>query len=301
MPSLTVFILCHNRPDDARRAVESVLSQSDAAFELIVSDNSSNDSVSQMMAEHFPQVRCRRRSPVLPALEHFNQCIDEVQTDLFCLFHDDDLMAPHFVAEMRRLAELHSDAIAIGCNAWIETLGVRETHPSFAALRPVSRIARPDELASRYFSRSQNGIAPFPGYVYSQRLVGATRLMAQGGKYADVSWLLQLCQQGPFIWTREPLMTYRMHGGNDGNVESRRDRLRFLAYLKARQSVLNREILRDYRCSFIYKPLQKSARSNQPWRLEVAGRFLRSYHWHRYASWRTYRFILTRLFIRTFQ
>ena len=301
MSSFTVFILCHNRPDDARRAIDSVLRQNDSDFELIVSDNSSDESVSSMLAEHFPQVRCVRRSPVLPALEHMNRCVDEAQGDLFCLFHDDDLMSPDFVGQMRQLANQWPDAVAIGCNAHIESHGVLEEQPSFRSRRQIDTIAGPDDLAARYFSRSQNGIAPFPGYVYNRHRVGSTRLRTNGGKYADVSWLIELCRKGRLVWTREPLMTYRIHGSNDGGIESRRDRLRFLGFMKAPPLPLEPEVIRDYRCSFIYKPLQKSSRPDQPWRRAIANGFLKTYHWHRYIHWRTYRFILARLFIRSLQ
>jgi GT2 family glycosyltransferase len=288
MPTLSIFILCHNRPDDARRAIASVLAQTDRDFLLTVSDNSSNDEVQNMLAGHFPEVKCLRRAPALTALAHFNQCIDDVETDYFCLFHDDDLLEPNYVREMKLAISQHPQAIALGCNAHVETLGKREPHPSFRSHQKIEIIARAKDLATRYFSRSQSGIAPFPGYLYQKSAVAQQRFATDAGKYSDVTWLLRLAQQAPIVWVTQALMTYRMHEGNDGNTESRRDRLRFLAYLKRERLALGKGILQDYRCSFIYKPILKSPQAAHPTRWALAKAFVkrdRAMRWLRLSSY----------------
>ena len=49
MKSLAIYILCHNRPDDAKLAILSALAQTDSNYDLIVSDNSSHDDVERMV------------------------------------------------------------------------------------------------------------------------------------------------------------------------------------------------------------------------------------------------------------
>lgn len=294
-PSLGIFILCHNRPQDARHAIQSVLEQTDPNFTLTVSDNSSNDEVQSMVEAEFPSVHYVRRQPMLPAMQHFNQCVDEVRTDYFCLFHDDDLMGQQFVSQVKGAALAHPQAVALGCNAVIEVFGKPQANPSFLARKRYDTIPSAQQLAARYFSRSQSGIAPFPGYVYNTRLVGNVRFLPDGGKYADVTWLLELARKAPIVWIRQPLMTYRMHGGNDGNTESRRDRLRFLGYLKRNLSWLGQGLVQDYRCSFIYKMLLKQPDSGQTQRRRaVAKNFLSVYRLARYTRATTYLALLER-------
>lgn len=298
-PSLGIFILCHNRPEETRLAIRSVLDQSDPDFAFTVSDNSSNDEVQAMVRAEFPSVHYVRRTPTLPAMQHFNRCIDDVTSDYFCLFHDDDVMGPNFVREMKKTAQAYPQAIALGCNAVIDVFGKPQALPSFLARREFEVIAYAKDLAARYFSRSQSGIAPFPGYVYSARLVGNLRLPVDGGKYADVSWLLELARKAAVVWIQQPLMTYRMHGGNDGNTESRGDRLRFLAYLKRNRALLGENILQEYRCSFIYKALlQESSTTLRTQRRLLAQRFLSDYRWGRYARAATYRALLERALVK---
>lgn len=300
--SLGVFLLCHNRPEEARVAIRSVRGQSDPNFAFTVSDNSSNDEVETMVRTEFPTVHYVRRAPALSAMRHFNSCIDDVTSDYFCLFHDDDVMGPNFVREMKMTAQAYPQAIALGSNAVIDVFGKPQALPSFLARREFDVIACAQDLAARYFSRSQSGIAPFPGYVYSARLVGNLRLPVDGGKYADVSWLLELARKAAVVWIRQPLMTYRMHGGNDGNTESRRDRLRFLAYLKRNRSWLGDGILQDYRCSFIYKALlQESDTGPSARRRVLAQQFLSAYRWGRYARATTYRALVERALVKRAQ
>lgn len=299
MSNLKIFILCHNRPDDARQAITSVLAQTDQDFTLTISDNSSNDEVERMVKEHFPEVGYVRRQPMLPVQGHFNRCIDDAQQSAyFCLFHDDDLLGTRYVEAMKRAAQAHPHAVALGCNAWTESAGVLQTRPFFAAPHAYEHIRNARDLAYRYFGRGQSGIAPFPGYVYQTKGVGATRMKTDGGKYADSTWLMTLGDRGEIVWLREPLMTYRLHGGNDGLKESRQDRLRVMAYLKENRQRWGSGLLQDFRCSFIYKPMLRSGSKATAVRKRIAATFLRRYRWSRYLRLDTYQSLLRRALVK---
>ena len=298
MERLTIYILCHNRPDFARQTIASVRAQTSHNYELVVSDNSSNDEVEHMVRNEFPDVRYLRRQPMLAPHAHFNRCIGEAQREYFCLFHDDDLMAPDFVETMQQCVRKYPGAVAIGCNAVIENAGKLEARYSFRSYRSFEVIDSARELAARYFSRAQSGFAPFPCYVYNRRMVGATRLAVDGGKYADVAWLLDLAGSGPIVWINRPLMTYRMHGGNDGMVESARDRLRLLAYLKRKRIQFGEGILSDYRNSFIYKPIERKGTGASAARRRIASAFLKRHRCRRYVRPDTYRALARRTLIK---
>ncbi|MCA3238970.1 MAG: glycosyltransferase family 2 protein [Curvibacter sp.] len=299
VPSLHIFILCHNRPDDARQAIASVLAQTDSHYALTISDNSSDDRVAQMVHQHFPAIDYVRRVPMLTVQQHINRCVDDAQhSDYFCLFHDDDLMDPSYVAAMRAAAKAHPLAIAIGCNARIEASGVIEARLFFQGRHAQERIRSARDLTYRYYARAQSGFAPFPGYVYNCALVSTERLPLDGGKYVDATWLISLAERGEIVWLRDPLMTYRLHGGNDGLKESRKDRLRAMAQLKRNRSRWGKGLIEDYRCSFIYKPLLRGAAPSSPARRQLAAAFLRRYRWARYLRLDTYRSLLRRALVK---
>lgn len=296
--SLTIYILCHNRPDDTRQAIQSVINQTDQAFTLIVSDNSSNDEVEHMVKNEFPEIQYIRRQPMLPSAYHFKRVIDEAQGDYFCLFHDDDLMHPNFVCTMKQAIQDFPSAVAIACNANIELFGNLKPRPSFRTFRSYDVIHSPRELAKRYFSRSQSGIAPFPSYIYNRHKVSSRMLAVEGGKYSDVTWLLNIAKTGKIVWIGQPLMTYRMHASNDGNIESLRDRLRFLSYLKQNKAQIGMGVLQDYRCSFIYKKINKLDDKIHVKRRKTTRAFLNTYRWLRYARLDTYGSLFNRALIK---
>ena len=282
MNALTIYILCHNRPDYARQAIQSAMEQNCQSFALTVSDNSSNDEVEHMVKSEFPEIHYIRRTPMLQPLMHFNQCIEEADTDYFCLFHDDDIMKPNYVDAMMQCIDDYPGAVAFGCNANIERDGKLEPRTCFRSFRKHELIDTPLNLARRYFSRAQSGIAPFPGYVYNRRLVDDLRLQLDGGKYADVTWLLCLAMKAPIVWVNQPLMTYRMHGGNDGIIESLRDRLRFFGFLKQNAELFSAGLMKDYR-SFVYKKILKEQTVGHAARRRVVASFMKGYRWTRYA------------------
>ena len=296
--SLTIFVLCYNRPDLARLTIQSIVQQSCQNFRLIVSDHSTNHEVEAMVKGDFPSISYIKRSTSLKHLEHFNACIDEVQTDYYCLFHDDDVMAPNFVETMLKFIGAHPTAAAYACNAFIETNGRVEPRLSFISKNEYELISSPRDLAERYFSHNQSGIAPNPSYIYSHLLSGDKLFIVNGGKYADVALLLDILRAGSIFWVNEPLMTYRMHGNNIGRVESMPDRLHFLGYLKKHRQEFGNALLRDYRYSFIHKKILNSDWRLRSKRFRVVKKFLSTYQIYRYSRFSTYKSLLKRALIK---
>lgn len=256
---LTIYLLTHNRPHRAIEAIHSILAQSDQRFKLIVSDNSDNKELASLLGSLMPSLEYIYRNnndACLPALEHFNLCISEVKTQYFALLHDDDLVLANYVAEFWRAQKSFPNAIAFGCNAKIRTINGIE-HPSFINSRRHCESITPHYLAWQYFGRHKLGIAPFPFYIYHKLKIGGTRFSVQLGKYSDVAWLLDLANQGQMVWINSLMGIYQLHQGNDSNVESRQDRLRFLAYLKQHKLPDYSLLVTLYR-QFLYKKLLSS-------------------------------------------
>lgn len=249
--TLQLYILCYNRAELARQAIESALAQTDKRFQLVISDNSTDGMTQAMVAAEFPQVAYRLRTPHLDAFSHFNLCLDEAAATHVCLFHDDDLLAPDFVGQVLAAMAARPDAAAIGVNAWIAE-DQKPLQISFRSRGDVHVIQGARHLAAHYFSRHQTGIAPFPGYVYARAHIAGLRFQPGRGKYSDVSWLLRVAHQGDVVWVVKPLMTYRLHATNDSRHESIGDRLKLLAFFKSHEAWFGRGLIEDLRY-FIYK------------------------------------------------
>ncbi len=275
---LTIFLISHNRPQDAIKALKSILAQNDQRFNLIISDNSSNQELTELISATYPHIQYRKRDSALTALAHFNLCISEVESDYFSLFHDDDLMLPNYVSSFWSAQNQFPNAIAYGGNALVEknenVIGV-----SFKAAADYEAINYPDDLAAKYFSRHQLGVAPFPSYVYRRSDDCSLMFDVHAGKYSDVQSLLQLADCGSFVWIKEPMMVYRLHGSNDSNVESFGDRLKFLTFLKRNGQIVSALTLVNYR-RFLYKKyLYRNSGVAVKYRLNFIRRFLVYSQW----------------------
>lgn len=302
-PTLDLYILCYNRAELARQAIESALVQTDRRFHLVISDNSTDGKTRAMVQAEFPQVEYRFREPHLKALDHFNLCLDESTGSHVCLFHDDDLLAPHYVERVLQTMALHPEAAGFGVNAQIAEEG-RPPRLSFSTTGATHRVKDAAQLAAHYFSRYQIGIAPFPGYVYSRSRLQGLRFNAAEGKYSDVAWLLRVVERGELVWIVEPLMTYRLHAANDSRQESIGDRLRLLAFFKYRRGVMGSGLVDDFRF-FIYKKALELDRANlrvlQPARRETMVSYLRRYRCRRVARFDQHLALLRRTCVRLAQ
>jgi hypothetical protein len=244
----------------------------------------------------FPNVTYRRRSSESTVFEHINICLGEAVSSYVCLFHDDDLMHENFVNHVREAINQHKFAVCFGTNATLETHGVLESKNSFQTAGNYTIINSPQQLAIRYFSRFQSGIAPFPSYVYSSSIVKEINFPVNNGKYADVIWLLQILKRGSAVWINQPLMTYRIHSQNDGQLESSRDRLRLLRFLKSNTQLSNKQIIDDYRCGFIYKPLlRKSGFDQYSTRQKIARKYTRAQGINRFFRLTTWQYLLSHI------
>ena len=251
--TMQLFLLCRNRPDFARQAIQSAVRQTVNRFAIVISDNSTDNSMESLVRLEFPDLEYRRRTNDLSVFGHLNQCLNEATADYVCLFHDDDLLSPRYTEGILDAIGRFPDAAAIGTNAWIAEDG-RPPHLSFKTTEETHFVRDAKQLAAHYFSRHQPGIAPFPGYVYSTTRVGELRFDPAGGKYGDVSWLLRVADRGGIVWIVEPLMTTRMHASNDSRQESIGDRLKLFAFLKKHTSTLGQGLIEDFRF-FLYKKI----------------------------------------------
>ena len=98
MPVFSVCIPTYNAAAYLREAIESVLAQTSADFELLICDDASTDATAELVAE-FRDARIRYLpfSQNLGQSGNFNRCIEHAQGDLWTLLSADDRLLPDFL------------------------------------------------------------------------------------------------------------------------------------------------------------------------------------------------------------
>lgn len=281
MVKLQIYILSRNRPDYLFQTLDSVLTSSNGLADVIVSDNSDTDLIQTLLFSDYSNVKYVRRNPPVSAYEHFRLVIEQSSAEYIVLFHDDDLMLPHYVKTMLASLDNNPDIAAVGCNAFLLRGNEKTTETFMGSINKPIILSNINELLYKYLKISQLDAAPFPSYMYRKKyLLGLFLDPAQGGKHSDVSFLTKVIHRGPILWINEPLMWYRRHSANDSRIESIGDRLSLLRYIFkdtgiSRTSVEIKEYKFKYWVSWwLQRPGKHFLKPPATWRERVIKKFL---------------------------
>jgi glycosyltransferase involved in cell wall biosynthesis len=256
LPSVDVVVLSRDRPAYLRECINSILSQNYSNFSLKVSDNSSNNLILDMLKSDLPNVKYITRTPSITAIEHFNIIISECTSDYLVMFHDDDIMKPEYLSTMVKLANNNSNCSALVCNGYYLLRNNKSNTKIMGEFNNSQIIYNPIELISPYFEIGKINPPPFPAYFYKVSSIHKLLLNKKnGGKHADLSFLLEVLETGPIYWHSAPLMYYRLHGTNDSKIENIGDRLSLLRYIRSKKYITPKnKLINEYRLKF-YKNL----------------------------------------------
>lgn len=113
---VSVGIPTHNRSSYLKLAVESVLNQSYADLELIVSDDQSTDDTESVVASFGDnRVQYKRTSARLGVPRNWNECVRLSRGELFALLPDDDEYEPGFLKSMVALLSTNAEIAFAQC------------------------------------------------------------------------------------------------------------------------------------------------------------------------------------------
>ncbi|MCX2494155.1 glycosyltransferase family 2 protein [Pedobacter sp. PF22-3] len=215
MLELQIFISSYNRPDLITKSIDSILNQEGVNFEIIVSDNSTDDKTEKIINSNYNNsVRYIKRTPSVDVISHLNLILNDVKSEYFMIFHDDDIMLSgmlkHLFSELKR----DKDVVAVGCNANTIYHSGKIKHWFLKDEINNQTIHNGKEMALRYLS--PNLIVPFPSYMYKASVAKSIKFdVSKGGKYCDVAFLVDVANKGKVVMIAAPLMNYYIHAGQD--------------------------------------------------------------------------------------
>jgi glycosyltransferase involved in cell wall biosynthesis len=147
---VSVCIPAYRQPDFVRRALESVLAQTGVSFEVVITDDTPDDSVQRVVAscDASQRVRYFRNSLRLGSPENWNQAVRLAEGEYIkVLHHDDYLTGSDSLRKYVALLDEHPES-DLGFSAslvWMVDSGERWVHrPTAAQLRDLA--GRPQVL-----------------------------------------------------------------------------------------------------------------------------------------------------------
>ncbi len=209
---LTVIVLSHNRPNFIKKCLDSIISQDYPDFKLMVSENSTNDDVFNLLRDQFPTVEVKRRQPALTSQQHYTQLFSEVDSEFTMLFHDDDFFIRNdALSEM--MGHFKDNVAAVAGNAYHQYEDKVTTKKFFEAKSSFKEFVLSKDM---FTSHLRGEIAPYPSYIYrTNALKNMKSDWVRFGKYNDAYMVSSLAERGKVIWVSNPIMNYRIHANND--------------------------------------------------------------------------------------
>lgn len=116
-PLISIALPVRNGANYLAEALDSILAQSHAEFELHVSDNASDDETQQILADYAardPRVRVSRCAELIPQAANVNRAVQLTASPWVKLFCHDDVMEPDCLARLvAAIAALEGSQVAL--------------------------------------------------------------------------------------------------------------------------------------------------------------------------------------------
>lgn len=109
---ISILLPTRNRLDLLKLAIESVRLQEYSDWEIVVSDNASDDDIGAYVRSlGDPRIRCRRFEQLVPVTDNWNAALEAATGEYFVMLGDDDALVPGGLVRIVALAESRPDAI----------------------------------------------------------------------------------------------------------------------------------------------------------------------------------------------
>ncbi|MCC7363137.1 MAG: glycosyltransferase [Dehalococcoidia bacterium] len=215
-PSVTIGLPVYNGELFVAQAIESVLSQSFADWELVICDNASTDGTERICrayAARDSRIRYVRNSTNLGAARNFRRALGEARGEYFKWLAADDYLAPAFLERAVAALEAHPGAVLAHADAlFVDPSGV-ELYPSTALMElrtwPGDAVERTELLVEMLIRTGMVAMLTIFGLARTDAL-RAVRPMAN---YHGADWMIvaELATRGQFLVLPEQLVFYRRH------------------------------------------------------------------------------------------
>lgn len=215
-PLITTIIPTYRRPRHLRRAVKSVLSQTYSHFQVCVYDNASGDETEAVVAElseNDTRVKYYCHDRNIGPLKNFNFGLGRVNTALFSLLSDDDVILPDFFQSAVTELERHPDAAFYsGATIMMTEDGKVRYAPS---KWPSEGYQAPPE---GMFTMIQNRLT-WTSILFRRDVLEVVReLDAKVGAPSDLDFLLRIAARFPFVVSSKPAAIFLDHPGSHSSV-----------------------------------------------------------------------------------
>lgn len=205
----SVCIPTYNSAQYLGAAIESVLTQEFADFELVVSDNASSDGTQELCGKYDDRrLRYVRFDEFVSQSGNWNRCIDLAEGEFIVILHADDVLLPGYLRRAVEIIHRNPDVGLVHCSVRHIDRDGKELH--LQRLFDSDRVDREGEILRKLLI---DGCVVNPSGVMVPR-----KVYESIGKFTDeivwgVDWhmWIRIALDWPVAYIAEPLAQYRQH------------------------------------------------------------------------------------------
>jgi hypothetical protein len=210
VPRVSVCVPSYNAARFLPAAIDSVLAQDFADFELVVSDDASADDTTAVLGRYAdPRLRVVRSEDRLGQAGNWNRCVELARGEYVILLHADDELLPGYLDRAVAVLDAHEEVRLVHCAAeHIDEAG----NPLFLQTLLDEDLVDGDRVILRRLLLE--GCVINPAGVMVRRTA-----YERAGPFTDrivwgVDWhmWIRVALQGAVGYLAEPLARYREHG-----------------------------------------------------------------------------------------
>jgi len=216
-PSLTVAVPTCNGARHLAEALHSVLSQDGGSFELLVSDDRSDDDTLEVVRTAAgDRARIEVNGERLGLAGNWNRCAALARTPLLAIFHQDDVMLPgHLRAHAAAFAADERVGLT-ACSALViddcgQPIGPQVVNPG--GLGPVDRVLGAGELTQEVVSGNPLRCSAVTMRTAAHREVGG--FDPEFRYVVDWEFWARLSRKWKVAWLARPTVQVRWHTGSE--------------------------------------------------------------------------------------
>lgn len=205
-PRVSVVTPAYNAAAYLGQAIESILGQTFADFEMIVVDDASTDQTAGILAGYKdPRLRVVRNERNMGIVHTRNRGMSLAQGALICPFDADDVSLPTKLAKQVAFLEAHPEVALVGTATRYLELG---------EVRPGKRVFDTAPVILRWLMHVDNPLGHSTLMYRASAIQRLGGLMDEEFRYSeDYEYCHRLIREGDLGFLDEPLVLYRRHPG----------------------------------------------------------------------------------------
>ena len=213
---VTVGIPTHNRAEWLRECVASVLAQSYGDFQLLISDNASDDETGAVVASFDDsRIDYARSESNVGMIGNFNRVIELARGEFLIVLPDDDILYPEYLSTAVGLLESHRSVGVLYTGYTLIDADSRVLQRAPLAIAEPVSFERGRDYLERVMGSSLGAICWTSALFRTKAIASADGMRADEQPFADIPLFMRIALDWDFLSLAEPLVGLRVHEGSE--------------------------------------------------------------------------------------